>query len=836
MKFLISLIFFLSISFLFAQEQISLQGVISDKDTKEAIEFANVYIPETKYYSTTDINGKYTILIPALKKVLIKISRLGYDAQSIILENPKAGSTIIKNVELIAIKSQEVTVTGEKYDDHLIREKAKDFALLPTVSHNIESILPSIALGVRSSAGGELSSQYSVRGGSYDENLLYVNDFEIYRPQLIRNGQQEGLSFPNPNLIRELSFSSGGFEAKYGDKQSSVLDIRYKVPYERKYSIEGSLLGASIHAEGVAKLSKRVERNLRYLVGLRYKSNQYLLNSQDIEGEYVPKFYDIQTHLSYDLNKNWQISFLGNLNLSKFSLIPQTSAQARGSLLFGIISLNTYYEGKEVDYFNTSMIGLSCLYFPKERKNNFFVKFQSSLQGSIEAEQFDILGYYRLVELEISDKDEEGREIKLWGEGTQHRYGRNYLQTAIAINEVRTGIELGNRSGVHHLIQAGIGLKNEKFIDRLNEWERIDSAGYSLPYKSGDSILLNQVYKSKNNFANSKISLWIQDAISLNSNGLWNFHFVPGVRFNYNELNQEFFLNPRLRLEANPKNSTHNMRTWLSMGTYYQPPFYRELRSLDGNLNYNLQSQKNFHIVAGLKKDFHWRKTSASKFHWISEIYYKKGWEQVSYDLDNVRIRYSGENDSESYAIGWDNRINAEFVPGAESWINLSLLRARESFKNVQHLIDRRPDGTATKVSDVPRPTDQLFALSMFFQDYLPNNENFKTHVQTTIASGIPYGVAGNNIVYRNEYRFKTYHRVDIGFSYKLWDQSRKEKQPNHFLKFCRNSWISLEVFNMLQVKNPASVRWIKSIYNYEFAIPTYLSSRRINLRFRIEF
>ena len=225
-------------------------------------EFANVYIPETKYYSTTDINGKYTILIPIQKKVLIKVSRLGYEAQSIILENPKAGSTIIRNIQLIATKSQEVTVTGDKNDDHLVREKAKDFALLPTVSHNIESILPSIALGVRSSAGGELSSQYTVRGGSYDENLLYVNDFEIYRPQLIRNGQQEGLSFPNPNLIRELSFSSGGFEAKYGDKQSSVLDIKYKVPYDKKYSVEGSLLGASIHAEGVAKLSKRVDQNL----------------------------------------------------------------------------------------------------------------------------------------------------------------------------------------------------------------------------------------------------------------------------------------------------------------------------------------------------------------------------------------------------------------------------------------------------------------------------------------------------------------------------------------------------------------------------------------------
>ncbi|MCC6816415.1 MAG: carboxypeptidase-like regulatory domain-containing protein [Saprospiraceae bacterium] len=819
-----------------AQSLVKLYGKVTDSKSNQAVEQVNVYIPESKYYAISDDKGEYQIFVPRRKNLLIKVSRLGYTTQSLIIDIPDKLSELEVNITVEAIVSDDVVVESKKNNDHLIREQGKDFVQLPSTSQNIESILPSIALGLRASSGGELSSQYSVRGGSYDENLLYVNDFEIYRPQLIRNGQQEGLSFANLNLIRELNFSSGGFEAKYGDKQSSVLDIRYKQPHEKKYSAELSLLGASVHAEGNKLFSDSKNKELKYLVGVRYKSNQYLLNSQSVEGEYSPHFADVQTMLSYSFNRDWQISFLGNLNLSRFSLIPQTSAQARGSLLSGIFSLNTIYEGREVDFFNTAMTGISLLYFPKKSNNHFFIKYQGSAQGSIEAEQFDLLGYYRLVELELSSSDEDGKEIKLWGEGTQHRYGRNYLQTLINTHEVKSGIELGANKTIHHLIQTGIGIKYEKFNDRLNEWERIDSAGYSLPYSSGDRVVLNEVTKSKNEFSNLKTYVWIQDAMRFSVSDQLAMQIVPGIRMHYNKLNDEFFINPRARLEIIPKVSKSNFLAWIATGTYYQAPFYRELRNPDGSIDFKLMSQKSFHFVIGVRNDFEWRKLSSNRFHWISEIYYKKGWDQVSYDLENVRIRYSGSNDSKSYAIGWDTRINGEFVPGAESWINFSILRTRESINNIQHLGTKNPDGTYVKLNDVPRPTDQLYSLSLFFQDYLPNNENFKTHVQTTISSGIPYGVEGDNIVRRNQYRFKTYHRVDIGFSYKLWDYGKRERSQFHWMRFCKNSWISLEVFNLMQVKNPASVRWIKSVYNYEFAIPYYLSSRRINLRFRIEF
>ncbi|MFN8330437.1 MAG: hypothetical protein U0T81_04330 [Saprospiraceae bacterium] len=504
--------------------------------------------------------------------------------------------------------------------------------------------------------------------------------------------------------------------------------------------------------------------------------------------------------------------------------------------MFNVIQLNTFYEGREVDYFNTAMGGLSLLYFPKQRKNNLFVKLQSSIQGSDEAEQFDILGYYRLVELELNNKDEEGKEIKLWGEGIQHRYARNYLQSLIGIHEIKAGLQLGHSEGFSQLWLGGIGVRNEKFEDQLNEWERIDSAGYSLPYQEGRGIVFSEVVKSSNTLQNTKLYGWLQNTIEMNSGGRSRISLVPGIRVHYNDLNAEWVVSPRMKAEWIPRHSKNELRVWFASGLYAQPPLYRELRNLEGNLNIDERAQKSAHFVAGLKRDFNWKKVSASKFRWISEIYYKSLWDQVSYDLDNVRIRYSGKNDSRGYAVGWDNRVNGEFVPGAESWVNLSLLRTRENISGVQHLANQQSNGSGTKVTDVPRPTDQLMSLSLFFQDYLPQNDRFKMHVQTTITTGLPYGVEGQNIVYRNEYRFKPYHRVDIGFSYKMWDEELRRRQARGLFRFSRNAWISLEVLNLLKVKNEASVRWIKSIYNYEFAIPNYLSSRRINLRLRIDF
>lgn len=823
-----------------ANGQSTIKGLITDFTTGEPLSAVIVYIPQTNYWTESDVKGQYSLKLGDQMTGILKIQKLGYETLEFDLKNISATERLNFNPKLKPIISQEVVVKDlRKNDESIIREKAESFALLPTANSNLESILPSIGLGVRFSAGGELSSQYSVRGGSYDENLVFINDFEILRPQLIRNGQQEGLTFPNPDLIRDLSFSSGGFEAKYGEKSSSVLDIKYKVPDSLRASVSGSLLGFSTHLEGSSGfLSKDKSKNFKFLSGFRYKTNQYLLNTLAVEGEYQPHFFDFQNLLSWDFHPNWQWSWIGNINSSRFSLIPESGSQAKGSLFF-IIRLNTAFEGSESDYFNQWMTGTSLSYFPKNRKNLFYVKWISSLYRGQEAERFDVLGYYRLSEIENDQKDVEGREVQLLGTGTQHLYGRNYLDNLVHHHEIRSGIQLGN-AGSHgsHYLQAGLNIRQELFLDRILEWERIDSAGYSIPYLH-DSIVLSQYVSSQNQFSNIKSAFWLQDQFIYSISNKWKSQINAGIRTHYNHLNGEFLINPRLKIELIPNDHPQNLRLWLAGGLYPQVAFYREMRNPNGSFNEDLRAQKSWHLIAGLKKDFLWPSVSSTRFRWISEMYYKSMWDMVSYNLDNVRIRYSGQNDSEAYAIGWDNRIHGEFVPGVESWVNLSILRTREKLNGIQHLIPGKNIAESTEVNDVPRPVDQLAAISLFFQDFLPNRPQFKMHMQGTVASGIPYGFKEANEIFRNIYRLRPYHRVDIGFSYSLWDREAKKNIQSRMFKWLhstRKAWVSMEVFNLLNTKNEASVRWIKTTNNYEFALPNYLTSRRINLRIRFDF
>lgn len=817
-----------------AQTQtILVKGIILDEETGTPIEQVTIYIPERSFFAETQQDGQFSINLPDQAEWNLKINRLGYQTKEIVLKKSDIQADFILKLVLKKAISKEIEIIDKKSNDGAtIREQVEAFQLLPSVNSNLESILPVIGLGVRSSAGGELSSQYSVRGGSYDENLVFINDFEVFRPQLIRNGQQEGLSFPNHDLIKELKFSSGGFESRYGDKMSSVLDIRYKTPDSLRASLALSPLGVSTHLEGSKYFSKDAIQKFSYLIGARYKTTKYLLSSLDVEGEYQPNFLDIQSFLSYSFNRHWKLSWIGNFNKSVFKLIPESSSVAKGSF-FQVINLNTVFEGAEKDVFEQNMSGLSLNYFSDHKRNPYFFKLISSIHQGYEAEQFDILGYYRLVEVEAGNTDEEGKEVKLWGEGTQHLYNRDFLNTLIWNQEARAGIEFNFKS-IQHVLQGGIFWKNEHIDDKINEWERLDSAGYSLPYDES-KLVLNYVYKTKNNFTNNKTGIWIQDDLSFLIADRQLLKVTPGVRFHHSDLNQESYLNPRLKIEWIPVRNSNQMHVWLAGGWYYQPPFYREMRLIDGSLNFNQKSQKSNQLLLGIQRDFRMPKISPSLFRWISEIYYKNMWDLVSYDLENVRIRYSGTNDSKAYAIGWDNRIYGEFVPGAESWVNISFLRTRERLNGIQHKERSIENTEGNPIKDVPRPTDQLFALGMYFQDYLPKNDRFKMHLNINIAGGLPYGLKGDNLIFRNDKRLKAYHRVDIGFSFLMWDQNT----PNRgfrFMNFTRQTWLSLEVFNLLKVKNEASVSWIKSLYNYQFAIPNYLSSRRINLKLRMEF
>jgi CarboxypepD_reg-like domain/TonB-dependent Receptor Plug Domain len=814
-------------------------GVIRDIDNGGGIDFVTVFVDGTSLSTESDINGQYRIEVTENQRATIKFSRLGYSDLSIQVEAMKAGQKRNINVKMVPKSTElEIVVRAGKIEDvGMVREEVTELKILPTASGNFESILPHIALGVNAGSGGELTSQYNVRGGNYDENLIYVNDFEIFRPQLIRSGQQEGLSFPNIDLIRDLEFSSGGFESKYGDKMSSVLDIRYKRPEDIRGSVTASLLGASAHIEGSKRLGPNAYNKFRYLVGARYKTNAYLLGSSDIKGEYVPTFVDIQAYLSYELSKEFQLGFISNYNASHYNFQPLSGKSKKGTIDFQL-ELNTVFEGQENDDFEYGMSGLSLTYVPERKKNPMFMKLLASSYRASEEEKFDILGYYRLSQIETALGENTGQEIAVLGTGTQHVYARNYLYNTIHNVEYKGGIELQNELDENkvHFIQWGLKYQSETFDDVLSEWERIDSAGYSLPYSSSE-VLLSKVLKSTNLIKNDRFQAYIQDGFTI-KNDRNEFKFSIGTRATYRSINNEFFLSPRAQILFKPLKWKQDISFKLAGGYYNQVPLYREMRRPDGTTNTDLKSQKSIHIVGGVSYDFTWERISNRPFRIISEVYYKKLTDMVSYEIDNVRIRYAGENNSTGYIMGWDFRINGEFVPGAESWINLSFLRARESLNGVNHLRYEEVDSVRTEVivKDVPRPTDQLMTLNMFFQDYLPRNENVKVNLNFSVGTGLPYGPRENNIEFRNFFRLKPYHRIDIGFSVQLWKAEWIKRKPNHPLRFSQNSWISLEAFNLLQISNQASVNWVKTLTNEEYALPNNLTGRRINLRMRVDF
>jgi len=840
----ISLIFFSSIA-LSQDNTATVTGVVKDLVTDESIDFVTVYIRSEGLVAETNSKGAYTLVVPADKELTINFTRIGYKEGSRKIGPLAPSSNLGVDVSLVNEESDlEVVVTESRIEDvGMVREDVQEFKILPTASGNFESILPHIALGTSSGTGGELSSQYNVRGGNYDENLVYINDFEIFRPQLIRASQQEGLSFPNIDLIRDLSFSSGGFQAKYGDKMSSVLDIRYKRPEEFKASVEMSFLGASVHFEGSKSIGSNGYKKLRYLVGARYKTSRYLLGSLDVKGEYTPNFSDIQGYLTYDINRDLQLGLIGNYNRSVFDFVPRSRATTLG-LINLAVRLTSDFTGAESDEFTNGMAGASLTYIPERDKNPLFLKLLASNYQSVEQENFDIIGTYSLNQIETGLGDDFGKVVGLIGDGTQHQFARNQLFNRISNVQVKGGIELQQEHDVDfktssHFLQFSAKYQHEFFDDKLNEWERLDSAGYSLNFNEEQVELFN-VLKSENEINNNRFTAYFQDTYSSRVEGEREMKLTLGVRGLYRDLNEKFEISPRAQLLYKPLGWDKEVSFKLAGGVYYQPAIYREMRRFDGSLNRGLRSQRSIHLLGGMTYDILWDKISNKKFKLIAELYYKKLDNLVSYEVDNVRIRYSGENDATGHVAGLDLRINGEFVPGAESWVNLSLLKARESLDGVSH--QSYQDSLFVDVNSVPRPTDQLYNLSIFFQDYLPMNENFKMHMNFTIAGGLPFGIRrdvsslDNNTVFRNTFRYREYQRVDIGFSLLLWNELWKSEKPNHPFSFTNNVWMSLEVFNLLGIANQASNTWIKTVFNQQYAIPNNLTSRRINLRLKVDF
>lgn len=827
---------------LLAQE-VLVFGIVTDLSTGKPIDFATVYQSGTSNATETDGEGRYRLSVPANASSQVVVGRLGYQETRFTVPRMEADSKRNVNVKLASKTSDiEVVVRASRIEDvGMVREEVTELKLLPSASGNFESVLPSIALGVSSGTGGELSSQYNVRGGNYDENLVYVNDFEIYRPQLIRAGYQEGLSFPNIDLMRDLTFSSGGFGARYGDKMSSVLDIRYKRPEDWGGSMSASFLGASAHVEGSKRIGPNAYNKLRVLLGARYKDTRYILGTQDLQGEYTPAFTDIQTYLTYDITRDLQIGLLANYNDALYRFVPQDRSTTLG-LFTEAIRLSAQFEGGQRDRFQNGTTGLALTYIPEHKKHPVYFKLLGSRFSTSERESFDIIGRYTLSQIETDlGSDDFGREIATLGQGTDHNYVRNEFYAEVYNLQHKGGIEFVQQNSGGSLksnfVQWTAGVKSELIDDRLNEWNRIDSAGYSLPY-SDEVVLLNQVLKTENTLSSNRFSASIENTFSRRVDQRYELQVIAGARASYWTLNEQFLFSPRAQLLYKPLQWRNEVSFKLAGGVYYQPPFYRELRRPDGTVNPSLRAQRSVHLVTGINYDFIWEKVSAKPLRFIAEAYYKRLTDLVSYELDNVRIRYSGENDAEGYVYGLDMRINGEIVPGAESWINLSILQARERLLGVQHqrgVIENR-ETVFRDVDYVPRPTDRFMMLNMFFQDYLPSNERMTANVSLSVGSGLPFGRPEDNIVTRNAFRFRPYHRLDIGFGFHLWDEEWIDRKPRHPFRFTKSSWLSLEVFNLMEVANTASNTWIKATTNIEYAIPDNLTSRRINLRLRCDF
>jgi len=812
------------------------KGKITDNEGN-AIEFANVYVRSQGAGTFTDRYGRYKLELEGGSTVLIETSHSAFSAkEERIYIEPK--ETRILNFRLDYIEIEGVVIEDDRSRTTTMdKVPIKDIKLAPTVQQGIESVLTS-QLGVR--MNNELSSTYSVRGGSYAENLVYVNDIEVYRPFLARSGEQEGLSFPNPDMVGAINFSAGGFDARYGDRMSSVLDIQYKKPNRFGGSVSASLLGGSLALESASK-----DGRFTQVSGVRYLTNQYVLGSLDTQGDYQPDFTDVQTYWTYDLNDKWEVQFLGNYANNNFRFVPSTRETQFGSFNEAL-RFTVFFEGQEVTSFETFFGALSTDYKPN---NATRLKFTASAFRTFEDETFDILGQYFLDELERDLGDDEfGDIVRNRGVGTFLEHGRNRLDATVYSFQHRGFKNIENK-----YLQWGATWRGEEISDRLSEWSYIDSAGFSTPISPENQILLNDVIKGSTKIISHRLMGYVQNSWDLLLPNESRITATAGIRANYWDFSRETVISPRGTISWKPKwtkqvnDSTTRSRDIvfrLSSGFYYQPAFYRELRELDGTLNPNIRAQRAIHYVLGADVNFlMWNRP----FKFIAEAYYKDYDNLVPYEIDNIRLRYYGTNDAVGYAVGLDTKIHGEFIPGIESWASLSFLRTEEDLLNDFYFENFNSEGelivpgfTANAVVDstvrrepgfIPRPTDQLVFFSMFFQDEMPSIPSFKVHVSVLFGSGLPFGPPDFER-YKDVERYRAYRRVDIGFSKDLMP-----KNPNTGLfKNFKSAALSLEVWNLLGINNTISYSWIRESSGRQYGVPNFLTQRRVNVKLAFSF
>jgi hypothetical protein len=814
---LIVSLFFASVCF--AQKRTAtVTGKVLD-DSERPLTHVSITILGRQQGVTTTDSGTFILKVPAEKAFALLFTYTGYKTtqQNFLLNEGETEHVTIRLeqgtgvLEEVIIKDQK-----ERTETGLIKPNPKTIINIPSPIMGVESMLK-VFVG----SNNELTSQYNVRGGSYDENLIYVNDFEIFRPYLVRNGQQEGLSFINPELVRNISFYNGGFQARYGDKMSSVLDIQYNKPKSFGGSAYISLLEQGFHLEGTGSKNR-----LSYLVGVRNRSNQNLLKSQETQGSYTPSSADIQSLINYQFNEKWSTEFLGNISKTQFSLTPQFSqltSSVFSPFFTANIGVDIYFEGREKDRYGTAMFGASAIYQVNKRLK---LKWLVSRFENDEQENVDIAGAYLFGDRDFDKTSTSyGVIVNPLGAGINQNFARNRLNI-VDYNLSHKGSYEWNK----HFIQWGIGYDKTKIEDKLHEWEYQDSASYSLPYEP-DILKLNKLLNSSANLDINKFNGYVQDNIVLHQKGN-TYTFNGGIRFNYNDLNGQLLVSPRFGVSWKPAGKK-DIVFRAAAGTYHQPPFYRELRRYDGTINTQAEAQRSSQYVIGTDYNFIGLGRSLRL---TTEAYFKYLTHVIPYDIDNVRIRYFGENRAKAYAAGLEMRLFGELVKDAESWISIGLMKTRENLENdyyTNYTLDsnyKPVDSIIVQGGWLRRPTDRLITFGMFFQDYLATNKNFKVYINTLYGSNLPYNIPGS-IKYRNALRIEPYIRVDLGFSALLLDSERSNRRSHSPFRNFDNIWASLEIFNLIDRANTISYLLIKDFQNNVFTMPNRLTPRLVNFK-----
>lgn len=818
-KILLTAAFFITSLICFSQKKFAfVSGKVIDEQESH---LAGVSVTQLGNQTgiTTNDTGYFRIKVPAERAFALVFTYTGHRAeQKNFLLNENEEEYVIIRLEKLTSVLQEVIVTDQRdrREAGLIRPNPKTIINLPSVTTGVESLLK-VFVG----SNNELTSQYSVRGGSFDENLIYVNDFEVFRPYLVRNGQQEGLSFINPELVRNISFYTGGFQAKYGDKMSSVLDIQYKKPKRFGGSAYVGLLEQGLHLEGASK-----DERFSYLIGARNRSNRNLLSRQETTGNYVPASSDVQAMFQYQLSKRWQAELFGTLSQTKFSLKPefsQLTSSVFSPYFTANLGLDIYFEGQEKDQYQTNMLGIA---FTNQVNRQLKLKWLASRFENDEQENVDITGAYLFGDRDFDQTQPSfGMIINPLGAGVFQNYSRNKLNITNWNFSHKGNFDQGK-----HSFQWGAGFDKTLINDKLNEWEYQDSAGYSLPLNPSQ-LQLSKSIKSVADLDINKFSGYIQDNLLL-GDSLNTYTLTAGVRFNYNSLNKELLISPRIGASWKP-NWKRDFIFRLAAGAYHQPPFYRELRRYDGSINTDLKAQKSWQGVFGFDYNF----TGFGRpMRWTTEAYYKHMTDVVPYDMDNVRIRYFGENNAKAYAAGIEMRLYGELVKDAESWISIGFMNTREdiigdTYKQFTLNDQNQPiDSVTVEKGWVRRPTDRRITFGMFFQDYLATNKNFKMYLNLLYGTNLPYSIPGS-VQYRSALEIPAYIRADIGFSALLLDADRSRRRSHSPFMGFENIWASFEVFNLIDRDNTISYLLVKDFSNTTYAMPQRLTPRLVNFK-----